>query len=208
MSPVYHGDGVAHKVCHVHKAVVGVEGNAIGLIPRVRVLWPQRCLSPVYHGDGVAIEFVTYKWPLLGLKAMPAGFEPTDMVSMTNPCGALVSVTWYVMGNGGFIISVVPLSEPSNEIEDPLPVVAVMLNKSAAGQSATVEVKLQTTSLLTVKVLVVGVGGRRIVAVVTAGCCGMFLLWSLKPKTLLSLPSVCSPSFACSQPSSLLHRLS
>ena len=44
-------------------------------------------------------------------------------------------------------------------------------------------------------------------AVDTAGCCccccSMLLLWSLKPDASLSLPSTCSPSFACSQPSSL-----
>src|SRR3954451_6412696 len=101
------------------------------------------------------------------------------MASMTNPGGASVSLTWYVTGNGGFIVNGVPLSEPLKVKEDPLFVVAVMLNSSAVGQSAAVESKLHVTILFTVKVIGVDAG-----VVDTAGCCcfcWMFLLWSSKP---------------------------
>jgi hypothetical protein len=125
--------------------------------------------------------FATYRNPLSGLKAMPTGNEPTGMVATTKPWGAPVSVTRYEIGNGGFIANVIPASEPLKEIEDPLPVVAVMLNSFAAGQSTKVEVKLQTTCLVTVSVLVVGVvpfpGVCGDVIVDTLGCCcWMFLL--------------------------------
>ncbi len=59
--------------------------------------------------------FVTYKSPFSGLKAMPNGCEPTAILSMTNPCGASVSVTCDVTGNCGLFVLGAPLSEPLKE---------------------------------------------------------------------------------------------
>ena len=116
------------------------------------------------------------------------------MVSITNPCGASVSVTWYATGNGGFIVRDVPPSEPLKAYDDPLLVIVVMLNMSAVGHATAEEVKLHSTCLVTVKVIGVGVGVVPfprvpvVVEVDTAGC-SMFLLWSLNPFAALSLPS-------------------
>ena len=98
--------------------------------------------------------FVTYIKPLSSLKATPRGNAPTGMVATTSPCVGLVSVTLYVTGNGGFTARGVPPSEPLKVYEDPLPVVAVMVNWSAVGQATAEESKLHSTCLLTVRVLV------------------------------------------------------
>ena len=79
---------------------------------------------------------------------MPVGVMPTGMVATTNPAGALVSAVWYAAGKGGFIFKGIPLPEPLKIREEPLPVNTLMLNWFAVGQSAIVNVKLQSTLLL------------------------------------------------------------
>jgi hypothetical protein len=93
-----------------------------------------------------------------GSKAMPCGPETTGMVSITNPV-VHQSPSSDVSRGTGFIVNGAHLSEPLKEYDEPLPVVALTVNWSAAGHATAEESKLHSTRLLTVSVLD-GVNGR------------------------------------------------
>ena len=70
------------------------------------------------------------------------GDEPTGMVVITNP-SCWTGLRYLVSpGKGGFIVKAVPLSEPGKVYEEPLPVVALMLNWFAVGHGTAVGVKV------------------------------------------------------------------
>jgi hypothetical protein len=120
---------------------------------------------------------------------MPVGVMPTGMVATTNPSGALASAVGYAAGNGGFIFNGIPLPEPLKMRDEPLPVNTLILNWFAVGQSATVDVKLQSTFFVTVNVPVVCVGvGVDFIGAVGVVVWSLLSLWLLNPFSELSLP--------------------
>jgi hypothetical protein len=143
-----------------------------------------------------------YTLTVVGFTATPSGLVSTGMVATLKPCFGLLSVTLYIKGNGEFTVRGVSLSELLKVYEEPLPVVAVMLNSPVVGHVTIGEVKLHSTCLLTVRVLG-GAAGGGVADMIGFYWFSIVLLWPVKPNAALSLPFICLPSLDCSQPSSL-----
>jgi hypothetical protein len=100
------------------------------------------------------LKFATYKSPLLGLKAMPFGPEPTGMMATSSSREVFV---YYIVGSRKqkFILRG-PCSVSSKENEDSLLVVAAVLYMSAVRQPTVKEAKLHSTRLFVLKTLGAG----------------------------------------------------
>ena len=151
------------------------------------------------------LKFAKYKSPLFGLKAMPFGPRPTDIMGTTSSrdIGLLhcrqQETKVYPWG---------PLfSASSKENKDSLLVVAAVLYMSAVRHSTVKEAKMHSTRLFVLKTLGVCADVVRSVicgdGIVDAACstvaeCFCSVYWCLKPRFLYPL-SVRLPLLTCNR---------